>query len=38
MALAGITADPERLADAAVDPADRARTGIAGPKSGEVDA
>ena len=37
-ALAGITADPERLADAAVDPDGRARTGIAGPKGGEVDA
>ena len=37
-ALAGIIAVPERLADAAVDPDGRARTGIAGPKGGEVDA
>ena len=36
--LAGITADPERMADVAVDPDGPARITIEGTKGGEVDA
>lgn len=38
VALAGITADPERMADVAVDPDGPARITIEGTKGGEVDA
>ena len=38
VALAGITADPERMADVAVDPDGPARVTVEGTKGGEVDA
>ena len=38
VALAGITADPERMADVAVDPDGPARITVEGTKVGEVDA
>ena len=38
MAMAGITADPERMADVAVDPDGPARITVEGTKGGEVDA